>query len=142
MISSSSQDTKNLAQDVLDKLGDTRIITLTGELGSGKTTFSQGMGQVLGVKRMVSPTYILLRQYTLPSNKYGLKTLYHADLYRVTSLSEALDLGLSEIWSQPSSLLLVEWPEKIMEVLPSSVKISFNKLSEEKRELTIEYPTE
>ena len=135
-ISTSSEQTKEIAKKVLTNL-DGNIVVLTGDLGSGKTTFSQGVGQSLNVNRIISPTYIMLRQYNI-SNNPRFTHLYHADLYRVKTAKEALDLGLSEIWSDPNNLLLIEWPEIILDLLPKNItKINFKKLEEDQRRITI-----
>jgi tRNA threonylcarbamoyladenosine biosynthesis protein TsaE len=136
-VSASVLETQNLSKQLLENLNGSNVIALTGELGSGKTTFSQGLGHVLGVKRIVSPTYILLRQYQLPKSSL-FSALYHADLYRLSDPEEALSLGLTEIWSDPDNLLLIEWPEKILDLLPeNSVHINFRNLDNDKREITI-----
>jgi tRNA threonylcarbamoyladenosine biosynthesis protein TsaE len=136
IISNSTSDTQLYAEKILSELKDFRVIALTGELGSGKTTFSQGLGQILGIKRMVSPTYVLLKQYSIKSI-YPVSTLYHADLYRLSDSSEALSLGLSEIWSDPNSLLLIEWPEIVSDLLPkNTIRIHIKKLDNDKRQIT------
>lgn len=137
VVSSSIEETKTFAKHLVNDLEGSNVIALIGELGSGKTTFSQGLGEVFGLKRMISPTYILLRQYRLSdSPKYS--HLYHADLYRVSTPQEALDLGFPEIWSDPKNILLIEWPESVLELLPANtIVVNFEKTQDDKREITI-----
>lgn len=133
IISHSIDDTQKLAKKTLDSL-EGNIITLSGQLGSGKTTFAQGIGQALGIKRMTSPTYILLRQYSIKHPRFT--TLYHADLYRLTHTQEILDIGLPEIWENPKNLLLIEWPEKILLLLPKHLAVRLQKNSDNTHTIT------
>src|SRR5947207_727895 len=124
--SNSPEQTKEIASNMIHST-KSKTFALFGDLGSGKTTFAQGFGEALGIKRMVSPTYILLRNYKITNQHYPLvSNLYHADLYRLSSPQEVIDIGLSEIWSDPNNLVLIEWPEKILNLLPkNTTKISF-----------------
>jgi tRNA threonylcarbamoyladenosine biosynthesis protein TsaE len=83
------------------------LITLSGDLGAGKTTFAGGLLQALGHRDAVrSPTYTLVEPY-----RFGGHDVHHCDLYRLRHPDELEDLGLRDLRS-PRSLLLVEWPEK------------------------------
>ncbi len=98
--------------------GKARVVCLWGDLGSGKTTFVQGAAKALGIKGVVnSPTFLIMKKYPL-AGKYEGGALYHFDCYRVRSAEEAADLGWDEILSGADNLVFVEWPEKIMEILP------------------------
>jgi tRNA threonylcarbamoyladenosine biosynthesis protein TsaE len=84
------------------------IVLLVGDLGAGKTAFAQGFGAALGiVESMTSPTFTLVRQYEL-GGAGGLRTLFHADLYRLDHLAEIADLGLGEL-VEDGGVALVEW---------------------------------
>lgn len=109
------------------------ILALTGDLGSGKTTFTQGLARGLGIKdRLVSPTFILLRSYPVDSNK----TLHHLDLYRLEDPSEILILGISDLWRDPRNIIVIEWAEKISELLPQNTHwIKFSGISHDEREI-------
>lgn len=92
------------------------IVCLYGELGSGKTTFAGGFAKALGVNtRLLSPTFIIVRRYPL-LKKLGF--LYHIDLYRTEGEKDLTGLGLSEILFDPDSIVLVEWAEKLGDLLP------------------------
>ncbi len=135
-ISHSPEETQAIAAKLARSIISGTTIILLGNLGAGKTTFVQGFGQSLGVKRMISPTYVLLRQY--PLKKDDLKMLYHADLYRLSNSQEVVDIGLPEIWSDPSNILLIEWPEKILPLLPdNTIKVEIKVLSDERRQIII-----
>jgi tRNA threonylcarbamoyladenosine biosynthesis protein TsaE len=88
------------------------VVFLQGPLGAGKTAFAQGVGQGLKVETPVtSPTFVLLARHDGPS------TLFHADLYRLTDPEEVADLALEQ--QAAGGVLLVEWPERGLEVLPA-----------------------
>lgn len=139
VISKSSQDTQELAAALVKDLKTGTLITLKGELGAGKTTFAQGLGRVLGLERMTSPTYTLIREYPIDGKKWPFSRLYHIDLYRLGSKAEILDLGLSEIWFDPQNLILIEWPEKIEEYLPKPhIVVDITKTKGDTREIAVQ----
>lgn len=131
----SPDQTRQLAAR-LAKNPPSNLLALVGPLGSGKTVFSQGFGQVFNIEHMPSPTYTLIRQYPLKNSPY--QTLYHIDLYRLSSPSEMANLGLDEIWQRHKNLVLIEWADKITDQLPANhQKISFQIKDENTRQITI-----
>lgn len=122
LITSSSEETKQFAANLAKKF-NRGILALSGELGSGKTTFAQGFARGLGIKeKIISPTFIIIRQY--PTN------FYHIDLYRVENFQE---LGLEEILANPNNIVLIEWAEKIKDLPKNTKKITIEKLEGDKR---------
>ncbi len=122
ILTSHAQETmdfgRQLAIDVgKKKRGDgAKIVCLYGELGSGKTTFAQGFAKGLGItKRILSPTFIIVRRYELPKTK---SFFYHLDLYRLQTVEEFEELGLWEIFDDPNAFVFIEWAEKLGEMLP------------------------
>lgn len=128
------------------------VIALYGDLGSGKTTFMQGLAIGLGVKkRVLSPTFIIVRQYEISDMKYvegsaqsvsriayHISRLYHVDLYRIKDEKDVESLGLEELWSDPKTVIAIEWPEKIEKILPEKrTNIYFEYLGENERKITI-----
>ena len=137
------------------------IIALYGDLGSGKTTFAQGLAKGLGIeKRLISPTFIIVRQYQLKCPIYSssehqrvekfskfssLRQLadrtinfYHIDLYRVQSKRDIGGLGIEEIINDSQNIVVIEWAEKMGNLLPKSrIDIKFEYLNENKREISI-----
>lgn len=111
-------------------------MALSGELGSGKTTFVQGIAKGLGVKKqIVSPTFIIMREYAGEKLNF-----YHVDLYRLEGDlgSELENLGLTDIWEDPKNVVVIEWAEKAEKYLPKSTKwIKFENLGEEQRKISI-----
>lgn len=91
------------------------IVILTGRLGAGKTTFVQGVAQGLGViERVTSPTFTLLREHQA-HNERGVRTLLHADVYRIERVAEARDLDLGELVEE-AAVAMVEWGELASDV--------------------------
>ncbi len=124
MVSHSKSQTQKLAANLAKRLSKIRpersrratIIALQGELGSGKTTFVQGFCKALGVRHGVtSPTFIIMRHH-MAANKH----IYHFDLYRIGNAKELGILGFKKIISNPESIVLIEWPEKIKKILPKN----------------------
>ena len=88
------------------------ILALSGNLGSGKTTFIQGFLRAAGIRRKItSPTFVLIKNYKIQTENY--KRVYHIDCYRIKKSKELLDLGLKEILNNPENIVLIEWPERI-----------------------------
>jgi tRNA threonylcarbamoyladenosine biosynthesis protein TsaE len=103
-----------VASNLLQHIGDRKIIALRGSMGAGKTTFIRYLGKAMGIEDVVnSPTYGYVNEYE--SSFY--EKVYHFDLYRLDTLDQAYDIGIEEyIYSE--SLCIIEWPEIISELLP------------------------
>ncbi len=120
------------------------IVLLVGDLGAGKTAFAQGFGAALGiVEPMTSPTFTLVRQYELggtPVGPGGLRTLFHADLYRLDHLAEITDLGLGEL-VEDGGVALVEWGDVARPLLGRGslhVELVASDEAEDRRTITLE----
>jgi tRNA threonylcarbamoyladenosine biosynthesis protein TsaE len=118
-LTTSSEQTEALGAQLLGATppagAPCRIVELSGELGSGKSTFARGVLRALGVSGPVrSPSYTLLETYELPGNF----TAIHLDLYRLRDPGELEHLGLSDYFL-PGHLWLIEWPERGAGRLPS-----------------------
>ena len=117
-ITFSDKETKLLAAKLAGKT-KFGVIALFGELGAGKTTFVQGFAEGLKIKeKIISPTFVLIRQHPISKTK---KILYHIDLYRLNNMTDLKQLGLEEIWSDPKNIVLIEWADKIKNLLPKGV---------------------
>jgi tRNA threonylcarbamoyladenosine biosynthesis protein TsaE len=107
---------KDIVIDLLELLNDHQIVALEGQMGAGKTTFVQQVLKAMGIEELEgSPTYSLINQYESPF--YG--RVYHLDLYRLNSLEEIFDIGIEELLYQ-KCICLIEWPEKMIELLPDN----------------------
>ena len=138
-ITKSADETKKIAKELAQKI-DHGVIALVGELGAGKTTFTQGFAKGLGIKdKIISPTFVLIRQHQIPKLK---KTLYHLDLYRLENLKDIKELAIDEL-AQDGNIVLVEWAEKAKDLLPpETIWINFKSLDEHSREITVTFPDE
>jgi len=117
-----------LAQETLKmriKKKNALVFALTGDLGTGKTTFIQGFLRGLSVRRRItSPTFVITKSYKLKTKSH--QTVYHIDCYRIKKASELLKIGLKEILEYPQNIVLIEWAEKIKRILPkNSIWIKF-----------------
>jgi tRNA threonylcarbamoyladenosine biosynthesis protein TsaE len=93
------------------------VIALRGDLGAGKTTFTQGFFRGLGIRRSpISPTFVLMRRY--PYRRHGFSDIYHIDAYRLSGAAAAAAIEMDKILKEPKNIVLVEWPEKIKDILP------------------------
>ena len=98
---------------------DATLVTLSGELGAGKTAFTKAVARSLGVEDIVnSPTFVLEKIYVLP-NGQPFKHLVHIDAYRLEKGAELAPLGFDELMQDAGNLILLEWPEKVAGALPA-----------------------
>ncbi|NRB63723.1 MAG: tRNA (adenosine(37)-N6)-threonylcarbamoyltransferase complex ATPase subunit type 1 TsaE [Saprospiraceae bacterium] len=109
----SEKDLPQVARTLLERAGQSRVFTLSGDLGAGKTTLIRTVCSLLGVpaSEINSPTYGLVNEYV------GDTKIYHLDLYRLNRLEEALDIGIEDILYS-GYFCFIEWPELIEPVLP------------------------
>lgn len=113
IVTQNEQETIEFAKELTKYLKPGMLILLEGDLGAGKTTFTKGIGEGLGIKRIIkSPTYTIVREYT-----DGQMPLYHIDLYRLDE-DEVEDLGLDEYFLG-EGLCVVEWPSVAPDELPT-----------------------
>lgn len=124
-------DTIELAQNFESEKFPNMIICLTGELGSGKTVFTKGLAQALGIEETVtSPTFSIIKEYT-----DGEMPLYHMDVYRLDG--DTTGVGIEEYFTK-GGIVVIEWAETIKEILPEErLEIKFKILDENKRVLQI-----
>ncbi|HJP65216.1 MAG TPA: tRNA (adenosine(37)-N6)-threonylcarbamoyltransferase complex ATPase subunit type 1 TsaE [Actinomycetota bacterium] len=109
---SSAEETRRLGEAMSGLLRPGDVLSLTGDLGAGKTTFVQGVAKGLGVEQLVvSPTFTLVREYE------GSLPIYHLDVYRLDRIQEVLDLGFEEMIDD-AAVVFVEWGEGIEALLP------------------------
>ena len=132
IISKSADRTREIASLIGGKLRKGDILALSGELGSGKTCFTRGLALGLGVSeeyQITSPTFTLINEYPARCK------LYHFDVYRLNSYTEFEDLGYEEYFSG-DGIVVIEWAEKIVQILPNdTIFISFEYLDENRRKI-------
>ena len=128
VICNSFEETKIFASNLSKKFQKGQVIALNGDLGSGKTTFSQGIAEGLGVEQHVgSPTFKLVSEYVGKVLK-----LYHVDCYRLNNAEEFLNLGGENLLLPDNGITLIEWANIIQELLPEdTIEIIFSRVKGE-----------
>lgn len=135
VISNSEEQTMQIAKKYAETIKKPIVISLIGDLGAGKTTFSKGFAEGLGVTDVVtSPTFTIMNEYS------GRMPLYHFDMYRLTSLEDAENLGFNEYFDMSTlkGVTLVEWAENTPGILPTlHIEVKIKKVDDTKREISI-----
>lgn len=130
----SVEETWKLAADFAAELKSGDVVCLEGDLGAGKTTFTQGLAHALGVPgRVTSPTFCIVQEHA------GERTLLvHMDLYRLQSEDDVLAIGWEDYLAR-GAILVVEWPERAGTLIPETAHhIAFHHLGEESRIVSID----
>ena len=123
---------------ILESLAGRNKITLSGDMGAGKTTFVGVFCRLMGTHEAASsPTYALINEYAYTDASGALGLVHHLDLYRLNSLQEALDIGVEDVLYDPW-FCLIEWPQLIESILPENVaRIQLEILGETERRITV-----
>lgn len=126
---SSLADLPAVAQQLSDFASGQKVFIFEGDMGAGKTTFIKNFCKHLGVDDVVSsPTYSIVNEYESPKG-----SVFHFDFYRIKDIREAYDLGYEEYF-YGGGICLIEWPERVEELLPEKhIKIEINVLDENRR---------
>jgi tRNA threonylcarbamoyladenosine biosynthesis protein TsaE len=156
MISKNIQETEKIAKIFLDKILKRKnfpdralVVALSGDLGAGKTIFTQAVGKHLGIKnKIASPTFVLIKKYSIPlpllrgsarrARGSHFKFLFHLDAYRLKNEKELLQLGWEEIIGNKDYIIFIEWPENVRKIIPANARfvyISHLKNNQRKLEL-------
>jgi tRNA threonylcarbamoyladenosine biosynthesis protein TsaE len=112
------------------------VICLSGDLGAGKTAFTQGIGRGWGaLEPVTSPTFVLIHEHRRDADH---AVLYHVDCYRLHGPSDAWGIGLEDLW-HGEGFVVIEWPENIQAALPTEhLWVTFAIVGEQERQLTFE----
>ncbi len=127
----SVMETIEFAQNIESEKFENMIICLNGELGAGKTIFTKGIANALGIKDTItSPTYTIIKEYT-----EGEMPLYHMDVYRLDGTTDGV--GIEEYFTK-GGIVVIEWADTIKDILPEErLDIKFKTIDENKRLLII-----
>jgi tRNA threonylcarbamoyladenosine biosynthesis protein TsaE len=130
----SVDETQKLGEIIGTAITDGTVLALTGDLGSGKTAFVQGLARGLEVPDdyyITSPSYTLINEYP------GRYSLFHVDLYRILNPMDMEDIGLYEILHN-SGIVAIEWADRIgQKLMPDSITIHFEITGDETRKISI-----
>jgi len=131
----SAEETIAYGRSLAEQLSPPKLVLLRGDLGAGKTTLVKGIAaafEAAAEEDVTSPTFTLVHEYRGPR-----ATLYHIDLYRIDTLRELETLGLDDLRSQ-DSILLIEWGEKFPRLLRErDLEIALLRVSENEREISL-----
>lgn len=130
------RDIGRAAEEFLEAVGNHRIIAFYAPMGAGKTTFTTALCHKLGVREdaVSSPTFAIVNEYRTGNGE----PMYHFDFYRVSKVSEALDIGFYD-YIDSGCLCVIEWPENIEDILPEeTLKVSITVNPDESRLITWE----
>lgn len=130
--------------EIAQKADSPSVLALSGDLGSGKTTFTKILASELGIDEVVtSPTFVIMKRYEISGEEKALKIakqfseLFHLDAYRIEDIDEMRVLGFEEILKKPEALICIEWAERIKELLPpQTVSLQFEREGETGRKIT------
>jgi len=148
VVTKTIEETKKVAEkflaELLSRKDEATLVALSGDLGSGKTTFVQQCAKIFGIEsKVTSPTFVIMKKYPIPefskrSNLNALRFFVHIDAYRLKSGEELLKLNWQELISDPQNLIFIEWPENVMSVMTqNALQISFKSLDETKRRIVL-----
>jgi tRNA threonylcarbamoyladenosine biosynthesis protein TsaE len=132
-ISTSIEETGKIAEKVLTSLTAQKtatLITLSGNLGSGKTAFTKECARLLGITDTItSPTFVIMKKYPITHTAAEHEYLIHIDAYRLESGRELTALKFEQILEDPKNLILLEWPKQVADILPPpTIALSFETL--------------
>lgn len=139
ILSTSPAKTKKIGEDLAKKILKSPlqkrafVIGLFGGLGSGKTTFSQGLARGFKIKeRVLSPTFVIMKKFKTQKGKY----LFHIDCYRIQDSEEILSLGFKDIIADPKNIVVIEWADRIKKILlKDTLRIHFEYIDENTRKI-------
>lgn len=137
-----AEEARDFVSRITPRTEGATLVTLSGELGAGKTAFTKEVAKMLGVDEVItSPTFVLEKVYPVRPVDHGagaqFKRLIHIDAYRLESGESLAPLGFEERMQDPGNLVLLEWPERVADSLPPAhVAITFTVLPNDARTIT------
>lgn len=116
------QEAERFVREIIPRGDGATLVTLSGDLGAGKTAFTKEVAKAFGVEEEVtSPTFVLEKIYALPQDQ-KFKRLIHIDAYRLESAEELAPLAFTELMKDAGNLIFLEWPERVQAALPIPAK--------------------
>lgn len=138
MITRSHKETLAYGQKFAWRLKGGEVIGLVGELGSGKTTFTQALAKALHVKENItSPTFVILKNYPAKIDDKKIDFV-HVDAYRMEKPEDIESVGLSDYLNRQDTIIVIEWADKIKKILPKgTIYINFDYIAENTRKISV-----
>lgn len=139
MITNSKEETMRVGNELSARLSGGMVVALSGDLGAGKTTLTQGLLAGFGVPGpYTSPTFVIMKQYDILAEAHPtIRRIYHVDAYRIGT-QEMLSIGWEEWLEDASGLVILEWPERVADIVPEdALSVSLEWLDESRRKITI-----
>ncbi|MBT7553082.1 tRNA (adenosine(37)-N6)-threonylcarbamoyltransferase complex ATPase subunit type 1 TsaE [bacterium] len=136
-ITNNIKETNKVANDLATNLESGQLITLSGNLGAGKTVFVKALAAGLGISETItSPTFVLMKSYKVEYKK--IKQLIHVDCYRLDGIEDVSDIGLQDFLNDPQTLVVIEWADKL-DNLPKKnrIDVKIESLGQDKRKVVI-----
>jgi len=134
------EDMNTFGASLAEKLSGGDIVLLNGNLGAGKTTIAKGIAKGLGITEIItSPTFTYMQVYPVNNKQKGITQLTHIDTYRAENQQALENIGIAEFLFDKETVSIVEWPEKIYELVQDKpyIEISIQHTNENSREVTI-----
>lgn len=134
--SRSLKQTQNIAKQIAKeyKVGG-GIVALIGNLGAGKTIFAQEFAKSLGIQdKIISPSFVLIRQHQIPDKRI----FFHLDLYRIEYADDFTNIGINDLLKNKKNIVLIEWAEKIYDLLPKNSLVVKIEIDGDIRKFTVD----
>jgi len=140
IITKNEKATFNFAKKFAESLQGGEIIGLIGDLGAGKTVFTEGLAAGLGVKNIVnSPTFVIMKVYDIKKTTSRIKKLVHIDAYRLQSTADLEVIGAQDYFNRLDTITVIEWIDKIKSDIPKKNLIALNFIHQDNDKRTINY---
>ncbi|MBQ7255441.1 MAG: tRNA (adenosine(37)-N6)-threonylcarbamoyltransferase complex ATPase subunit type 1 TsaE [Oscillospiraceae bacterium] len=131
-VTGSPEETEALGKQFAETLLPGDVIAFYGDLGAGKTAFTRGIADGLGIsERVTSPTYTIVNEYLS-----GRLPLFHFDLYRLSSSDDLFDIGWED-YLERGGVCAVEWSERAPDALEQAIRVDIRRIDDQKRRITI-----
>ena len=142
----SDLETEAFGQRLVQNLTPGTVVTLYGDLGTGKTVMSRGIARGLGITEPVtSPTFTVVQEYQRPGGGW----FFHLDMYRINNENDALAFGIEEFLFAPDAITVIEWPERIAGLLetdqtdndrmPNPLPLQLEHVNDHERRITMPF---
>lgn len=133
-ITKNEKQTRKIAQKLAEELKFGDVILLEGDLGSGKTVFTKGIAESLGIKDIItSPTFTILNLYKINNGNFA-----HFDMYRIENENELSELGFEEYIGGQGTICAIEWSSQTPSIIPkNTISVTLEKIDEKTRKIFI-----